>query len=88
MGNNYSHSKIMYLTAAALTFNDTTQDDPALTNSCGAARYTVCPDGTAGSLHAYWTYLDGAMLYKDWAHMEDPGVSLKAYQAAYLESFE
>ena len=83
MGNNYSHSKIMYLTAAALTFNDTTQDDPALTNSCGAGRYTVCPDGTAGSLHAYWTYLTGGVLYKDWAHMEDPVVSLKAYQAAF-----
>jgi hypothetical protein len=83
MGNNYTHSKIMYLTAAALTFNDTPQDDPALTNSCGATRYTVCPDGTAGSLHAYWTYLTGGMLYKDWAHMEDPAVSLPAYQAAF-----
>ena len=83
MGNNYSHSKIMYLTAAALTFNDTTTDDPAETNTCSASRYTVCPDGTAGSLHAYWTYLTGGSLYKDYAHMEDPAVSLAAYQAAY-----
>ena len=36
----------------------------------------VCPDGTAGSLHAYWSYLTGGMLYKDYAHMEDPAVSL------------
>jgi hypothetical protein len=83
MGNNYSHSKIMFLTAAALTFNDTTTDDPSLTNTCGAGRYTVCPDGTAGSLHAYWTYLTGGMLYKDWAHMEDPAVSWTAYQSAF-----
>ncbi|HXS12573.1 MAG TPA: Ig domain-containing protein, partial [Acidobacteriaceae bacterium] len=83
MGNNYSHSKVLYLTAAALIFNDTPTDDPALTNSCGAGRYTVCADGTAGSLHAYWTYLTGGVLYKDWAHMEDPAVSQDAYQAAF-----
>ena len=73
MGNNYTHSKMLYLVAAALTFNDTTTDDPPLANTCGATRYQVCPDGTAGSLHAYWTYFTGGMLYKDWAHMEDPG---------------
>ena len=56
-------------------FNDTTTDDPPLANTCGATRYQVCPDGTAGSLHAYWTYFTGGMLYKDWAHMEDPAVS-------------
>jgi hypothetical protein len=83
MGNNYTHSKIMFLTAAALTFNDTPSDDPALTNTCGASRYTVCPDGSAGSLHAYWKYLVGGMLYKDWAHMEDPSVTLPAYESAY-----
>jgi hypothetical protein len=83
MGNNYTHSKILYLTAAALTFNDTAQDDPAESNTCGATRYVVCPDGTAGSLHAYWTYLTGGMLYKDYGHVEDPAVSLAAYQAAY-----
>ncbi len=83
MGNNYTHSKMLYLVAAALTFNDTTTDDPPLANTCGATRYQVCPDGTAGSLHAYWTYFTGGMLYKDWAHMEDPGVTVPAYQAAY-----
>jgi hypothetical protein len=83
MGNNYTHSKLLYLAAAALTFNDTPEDDPALTNTCGAGRYVVCPDGTAGSLHAYWTYLAGGMLYKDYGHMEDPTVSLPAYQAAF-----
>ena len=83
MGNNYAHSKIMYLTAAALTFNDTAEDDPALPNTCNATRYIVCPDGSAGSLHAYWKYLVGGMLYKDWAHMEDPRVTLPAYEAAY-----
>ena len=83
MGNNYTHSKIMYLTAAALTFNDNTTDDPATPNTCSATRYVVCPDGTAGSLHAYLTYLTGGMLYKDWANVEDPNVSWQAYQAAY-----
>jgi hypothetical protein len=83
MGNNYTHSKIMYLTAAALTFNDTPADDPALPNTCSASRYQVCPDGTAGSLHAYFTYLTGGMLYRDWAHMEDPAVTRPAYNAAF-----
>src|ERR1700677_633248 len=83
MGNNYTHSKEMYLAAAALTFNDTAADDPPTPNTCNATRYVVCPDGTAGSLHAYWTYLSGGMLYKDWAHIEDPNVSWQAYQAAY-----
>jgi hypothetical protein len=83
MGNNYTHSKEMYFVAAALTFNDDPTDDPPTANTCGATRYVVCPDGTAGSLHAYWTYLTGGMLYKDWAHVEDPNVSWQAYQAAY-----
>ncbi|HEY5381893.1 MAG TPA: putative Ig domain-containing protein, partial [Acidobacteriaceae bacterium] len=83
MGNNYAHAKILYLTAAALTFNDTPEDDPALPNTCNATRYVVCPDGSGGSLHAYWSYLTGGMLYKDWAHMEDPGVTLPAYEAAF-----
>jgi hypothetical protein len=83
MGNNYTESKYLILVAAALTFNDTTTDDPALSNSCGASRYQVCPDYTAGSLHAYWTYFAGGMLYREWAHLEDPNVSWAAYQAAY-----
>ena len=83
MGNNYTHSKEMYLVAAALTFNDTPDDDPATPNTCNATRYVVCPDGTAGSLHAYWTYVTGGQLYKDWAHIEDPNVSWQAHQAAY-----
>lgn len=83
MGNNYTHSKIFYLAAAALTFNDDPDDDPPLANTCHATRYVVCPDGTAGSLHAYWNYLAGGMLYKDWAHMEDPSITWRAYQAAF-----
>ena len=86
MGNNYTHSKMLYLVAAALTFNDTTTDDPALANTCGATRYQVCPDGTAGSLHAYWTYLTGGMLYKDWAHMEDPEVSRAGLSGGLFQS--
>lgn len=83
MGNNYTHSKILFLTAAALTFNDTATDDPAIGSTCNATRYLVCPDGSSGSLHAYWTYLSGGMLYKDWAHLEEPSVTLAAYKAAY-----
>ena len=79
MGNNYTHARILLLTAAALTFNDNTNEDPALANTCSATRYQVCPDGTAGSLHAYWTYVTGGMLYKDWADMEDGGVVQQAY---------
>ncbi len=84
MGNNYTHARILILTAAALTFNDNTTDDPPLTNTCNATRYQVCPDGTAGSLHAYWTYVSGGMLYADWADMEDPAVVQSAYNGFYL----
>ena len=83
MGNNYTSSKELYLVSIALTFNDNITDDPALANTCSATRYQVCPDGTAGSLHAYWTYFNGAFLYRNWAHIEDPNVSWRAYQAAY-----
>src|ERR1035441_3906776 len=83
MGNNYTQAKMIYLVAAALTFNDNTTDDPPLTNTCSATRYQVCPDASAGSLHAYLTYFTGGMMYKDWANMEDPNVTWKAYQAAY-----
>jgi hypothetical protein len=83
MGNNYTQSKMLYLAASALTFNDNTTDDPPLVNTCSATRYQVCPDGTAGSLHAYWTFFTGGMMYKDWANIEDPNVTWQAYQAAY-----
>jgi len=91
MGNNYSFSKLMYLTAASLTFNNNSTDDPmstnpftgATTNTCSATAGVVCPDGSAFNLHAYFTYLDGASLYKEYAHLEDPNVSWQAYQAAY-----
>ena len=83
MGNNYTHAKILLLSAAALTFNDNPTDDPPLSNTCNATRYQVCPDGTAGSLHAYWSYVSGGMLYKDWADMEDAGIVQPAYNAAF-----
>jgi hypothetical protein len=83
LGNNYTHARILLLTAAALTFNDNPTDDPPLSNSCNATRYQVCPDGTAGSLHAYWSYVAGGLLYKDWANMEDANVVQPAYNAAF-----
>ena len=83
MGNNYTQSRILYLAAAALTFNDTPADDPPLPNSCNATRYQICKDGTAGSLHAYWKYVTGGMLYKDWANLEDPDVVQQAYNVAF-----
>jgi hypothetical protein len=86
MGNNYTHSKLMYLLAAGATFDDNNTDDPPLTgnhNTCSATRYQVCVDGSAGSLHAYLKYLSGGMLYKDWAHISDPDVTWPAYNAAY-----
>jgi hypothetical protein len=83
MGNNYTESKLLLLVAAGLTFNDTTTDDPDLPNTCNASQYEVCPDYTAGSLHAYWRYLVGAPLYLEWAHLEDPNVSWQAYQDFY-----
>ena len=83
MGNNYTMSKMMLLVAAGLTFNDNTTDDPPLTNTCSATRYQVCPDFSAGSLHAYWTYFAGSMLYLDWAHLDDPSVVQQAYNAAF-----
>lgn len=83
MGNNYTMSRIMALTVIGLTFDDNATDDPATTNTCGATRYQVCPDYSAGSLHAYWNYVDGSMLYLMYAHLEDPTVTWPAYQAAY-----
>src|SRR5581483_612529 len=83
MGNNYTHARILILTAAALTFNDNPTDDPPLANTCNATRYQVCPDGTAGSLHAYWRYVSGGMLYKDWADMEDATIVQPAYNDAF-----
>ena len=83
MGNNYTQSRVLILTSAALTFNDDPNDDPALNNTCRATRYQVCPDGTAGSLHAYWRYVTGGLLYKDWANMDDPAVVQQAYVAAF-----
>jgi hypothetical protein len=83
MGNNYTMSKMLYLVAASLTFNDNQGDDPDLPTSCHAQRYQVCPDYTAGSLHAYWKYFAGAMLYRMYAHLEDPTVSWPAYKAAF-----
>jgi hypothetical protein len=83
MGNNYSFSRMLILAAIGLTFNDTNDDDPPLANTCSATRYQICPDGTAGSLHAFWNYVDGSMLYLMNAHLEDPTVGWKEYQAAY-----
>jgi hypothetical protein len=82
-GNNYSESRMLYLEAAGLTFNDNETDDPPLPNTCNATRYQVCPDFTAGSLHAYWRYFVGGTLYDYWAAIEDPTVSVPAYQSAY-----
>lgn len=83
MMNNYTQSRVLLLMAIAFTFNDDTTDDPPLSNTCSATRYQVCPDGTAGSLHAYWTYDWGGMLYKDWANMEDATVTRPAYNTAF-----
>ena len=83
MSNNYTESKLLILVGASLTFNDNATDDPALPNTCGATRYQVCPDFSAGSLHAYWNYFQGAALYDEWANLEDPNVSWQAYEAAY-----
>ncbi len=83
MGNNYTFARLMYMIAIGLTFDDNATDDPPLPNTCGATRYQICPDYTAGSLHAYWKYADGAMLYMYWAHLEDPSVTWQAYRSAY-----
>ena len=83
MGNNYTMSKILVLAGVGLTFNDDPKDDPNLPNTCNAKRTDLCPDYSAGSLHAYFNYLTGAMLYRMYAHLEDPAVTLPAYQAAF-----
>jgi hypothetical protein len=83
MGNNYTMTRILALTIIGLTFDDNATDDPATANTCGATRYQMCPDYSAGSLHAYWNYVDGSMLYLMYAHLEDPNVTWPAYQAAY-----
>lgn len=81
--NNYSRSRDLLLMGIGLMFNDDTTDDPPLTNTCSATRYQICSDGTAGSLHAYWTYDWGGMLYKEWANVEDAGITFPAYNAAF-----
>jgi hypothetical protein len=82
-GNNYTLSKNMYLIAAALTFDNNSTDDPPTPNTCSAAVGVVCPDGSAYNLFASWTYETGGMLYRAWAHFDDPNVTWQAYQAAY-----
>jgi len=82
MGNNYMEGKFLIGAALGITFNDSTGEDPTLTN-CAGGRYAVCPDYSANSLRAYWNYWTGAYLYKQYAHLEDPNVSWIAYQAAY-----
>ena len=79
MGNNYTLSKMLALLGAALTFNDDPTDDPNLSSSCNAKRSDPCPDYSAGSLHAYFSYFAGAMMYRMYAHLEDPAVTLQAY---------
>ena len=83
MGNNYALARNIYLSALPLTFNDDTTDDPATANTCSASRYVVCPDWTAGSRHAFFNYFAGSILYDDYAHLEDPNVSLSALQAKF-----
>jgi hypothetical protein len=82
MGNNYMEGKFLILSAIGITFDDTTGEDPTLTN-CAGGRYAVCTDYSANSLRAYWDYWVGTYLYKQYAHLEDPVVSWAAYQAAY-----
>lgn len=83
MGNNYTMSKMLAIVGAGLTFNDDPTDDPNLPSSCNAKRSDVCPDYSAGSLHAYFSYFAGAMLYRMYAHLEDPAVTLQALQSAF-----
>lgn len=83
MGNNYTMSRVLYMVAIGLTFNDDPADDPPLENTCKATRYDICPDFTAGSLRAYFRYAVGSMLYLDWAHLEDPDVTWRAYHSAF-----
>lgn len=83
MGNNYVMSKLLFVTAAALTFNDTPADDPDLTTACHASRYQMCPDYSPGSLHAYFSLLAGDLLYRMYAHLEAPDVSAGAYAQAF-----
>lgn len=83
MGNNYTMSKMLAIVGASLTFNDDPTDDPDLSNSCNAKRNELCPDYSAGSLHAYFSFFAGAMLYRMYAHLEDPTVTLPAYQSAF-----
>jgi hypothetical protein len=83
MGNNYTMSKMLAVVGASLTFNDDPTDDPSQPNSCNAKRTDLCPDYSAGSLHAYFSYFAGALMYRMYAHLEDPAVTLQAYQNTF-----
>jgi len=85
-GNNYTLSKHMYLIAAALTFDNNSTDDPPTPNTCSAAVGVVCSDGSAYNLFASWNYETGGMLYRAWAHFEDPNVTWQAYNTAFAGS--
>jgi hypothetical protein len=82
MGNNYEEAKFLYAAALPLTFGDDPTVDPTRTN-CAGGRDAVCPDLSANSLWAYWSYFTGGYLYKENAHLEDPNVTWQAYKAAY-----
>lgn len=82
-GNNYTMTRVEILVGLGLLFDDNSNDDPPLPNTCSASRYQVCPDFSAGSMHAYAAYAMGSMLFNMWAHDEDPNVTLAAYNASY-----
>jgi hypothetical protein len=82
-GNNYTMTRVEYLVGLGLLFDDNPTDDPALPNTCSATRYQVCPDFSAGSMHAYAAYAIGSMLFNMYAHDENPNVTLAAYNASY-----
>ena len=86
-GNNYNTARSLAVAFAGMFVNNNSTDDPLIAtgtyNTCGAPRGSMCLDGSAGSLSAYLTYLEGAILYNYWAHIDDPAVVTSAYAIAF-----
>ncbi len=79
---NYMQSVMLYMVAAGLEFNDNTADSPTddiiTPNTCGATRYQVCSDFSAGSSRAYWNFFTGTYLLEWWTHSEDAAITQPA----------
>jgi hypothetical protein len=79
-GNNYFSLHLNQLTSIGAAWDPV--DDPTQTH-CPGGRDTVCPDGSANSIHAYLSDAMGAYLYLMWLNYDDPAITTTAYNSFF-----